>query len=75
MLAVNDQILVAKETMEGGNGVEEPARMIARLKGEEFLLGELERVEDRCEEETKKCALVTVMGLGLRDQSVLMTDA
>jgi hypothetical protein len=36
--------------------------MVTRLKGKELVVSELLRVDERCEEETKKCALGTVRG-------------
>jgi hypothetical protein len=56
---------------QGGRGTGEDRH---QLNGEELVVGELLRVDDRCEEERKKCALATVMGLGLWDRRVVMAD-
>lgn len=45
-----------------GKEIEGRRRMVTRLKGKELVVSELLRVDERCEEETKKCALGTVRG-------------
>jgi hypothetical protein len=47
MSAVKDQVLVVWGAMEVGKGVEAPGRIVARLKGEVLLSGELVSVEER----------------------------
>jgi hypothetical protein len=71
MSAVKDQDFV---TMEAGKGVEVPGRIVTRLKGDALVVGEFVRVDERWEEETKKCALAIVRGVGVLDWRVVMMD-